>query len=128
MYTTTCVFRTFYCIFTFCNACAECNGEKKKLPSFVFSSEESLLHKPGRFQGSCSSSLKLLVETKKIITFTNLIPLSYAYAIWGTSFAGNGFTAASVSNQWKCEQNQIYRSLNSSVINEILNSKSVTGG
>jgi len=81
----------------------------RKLPSFLFSSEEAVLHKPGRFQGSCSSLLKLPVETKKIITFMNLIPLSYAYAIWGTSFAANGFTAASVSNWWKRKQNQIYR-------------------
>lgn len=61
------------------------------------------------FQHSISTLRGLPVEAKEIITFTNLIPLSYAYAIWGTSFAANGFIAASVSSWLKCEQNQIYR-------------------
>lgn len=84
-------------------------GKKKKSFSSYFLLKRLCYTSQVDFQRSFSTFLKLPVETKEIITFTNLIPLSNAYAIWGTLFAANGFTAVSVSSWLKYEQNQIYR-------------------
>lgn len=87
----------------------QCGMGKKKCFRSYFLLKRLCYTSQVDFQRSCSTLLKLPVETKESITFTNLIPLSYAYAIWGTSFAANGFTAVSVSSWLKYEQNQIYR-------------------
>ena len=107
VYTTACILGMFYCILIFLSMCSV-EWEKKCFRSY-FLLKRLCYTSQVDFQRSCSTLLKLPVETKESITFTNLIPLSYAYAIWGTSFAANGFTAVSVSSWLKYEQNQIYR-------------------
>lgn len=94
VYITTCILGTFDCILIFFSFFMLVLGVmEKKFPSFLFSSEEVLLPQ------AMSISGLLLKFAEKIITFMNLIPCSYAYAIWDASFSANGFTAASVSNR-----------------------------